>query len=193
MTTQLTRRDAIRATAGAAGLALAGCVSGFGGESESPPENAGEIGVPAPEFTVKTTSRPFPEFNPQVVHVEPGATVEWVVETGRHDVTGYHDDSHPPHRTPETASPWGSDLLTGPGSTYECTFETAGVYDYVDTQQVCVSHEVAGNVGRVVVGWPDPADEPAMAEPQSELPSQVANAIEQFNEQTRPVLDRGPE
>jgi plastocyanin len=191
MTPQLTRRGALRATAGAVGVALAGCV---GGSSEDePPENAGELGVPAEQFTVKTTSRPFPEFDPQVVHVSPGATVEWVVETGRHAVTGYHEDEHPPHRSAASAQPWGSDLLTGPGSSYECTFDTEGVYDYVDTQQVCVSHEIAGNVGRVVVGWPDPADEPALREPQSELPDRVANAFAQFNEQTRPVLQRGPE
>ncbi|SDJ68599.1 Plastocyanin [Halovenus aranensis] len=195
MTPQLSRRDALRVTGGVAAAALAGCVGGFaGGESDDePPENAGELGVPAETFTVKVTSRPFPEFKPQVVHVSPGTRVEWVVETGRHNVTGYHEDNHPPHRTTPQAAAWGSDLMTGPGSSYTHTFETEGVYDYVDTQQVCVSHEIAGNVGRVVVGWPEPADEPALAEPQPDLPSQVANALAQFNEQTRPVLEDGPE
>lgn len=197
MTPPLTRRDAIRAGTAAAGIALAGCLGGLtsddGSEEPDEPENAGELGVPAKEFKVMTNSRPFPEFEPQVAHVSVGATVEWVVETGRHDVTAYHEQSHPPHRTTEGVEPWGSDLLTGPGSTYECTFETEGIYDYVDTQQVCVSHEVAGNVGRIVVGWPDPDGEPAMAEPQEELPTRVAKAIEQFNERTRPVLEDGPE
>jgi len=191
MTPQLTRRDALKAAGGVAVAAVAGCVGGSG--DNEPPENAGELGVPAEEFTVTTTSRPFPEFDPQVVHVTPGTTVEWVVETGRHNVTGYHEDTHPPHRTAPEATAWGSELLTGPGSSYEHTFETEGIYDYVDTQQVCVSHEIAGNVGRVVVGWPDPTEEPALADPQSELPSRVANALAQFNEQTRPVLEDGPE
>jgi plastocyanin len=200
MTNSLTRRDAIRVGAGVAGVALAGCLDGLAGESDGtaatetpPPENAGELGTPAEQFTVKITSRPFPEFKPQVVHVAPGTTVEWLVETGRHDVTGYHRDEHPPHRTAGGAGPWGSDLLTGPGSTYECTFEGPGVYDYVDTQQVCVSHEIAGNVGRVVVGWPALETEPAMTAPSEELPDQVRNALTMFNEKTRPVLQSGPE
>ena len=111
-------------------------------------------------------------------------------------MTGYHEDNHPPHRTPEGVDAWGSDYLTGPGSSYERTFETEGVYDYVDRQEVCVSHEVAGNVGRVIVGWPDPGGEPAM-EPLSEdeaarIPRQVKNAFEVFDEETRPVLESGP-
>jgi plastocyanin len=198
MTPQLSRRDALRATAGAAAATLAGCLSLSDAltEEDTPepePENAGELGVPTREATVEVTSRPFPKFKPQVIHVEPGATVEWVVETGRHDVTAYHRDIHPPHRTTAEVEPWGSDLLTGPGSTHEYTFETEGVYDYVDTQQVCVSHEVAGNVGRVVVGWPDSEGEPAMADPQEELPDRVGRAFAQFNERTRPVLDAGPD
>ena len=195
MTPPLTRRDAIRAGTGAAAIALSGCLGGLASDEESEPtvpENAGELGVPAREFTVTTTSRPFPEFRPQIAHVDIGATVEWVVETGRHSVSAYHRETHEPHRTSDGVGPWGSDLLTGPGSTYEHTFETEGVYDYVDTQQVCVSHEVAGNVGRVIVGWPDPDDEPAMAAPQEELPGRVGNAIEMFNERTRPVLRDGP-
>jgi plastocyanin len=186
----LSRRDTLRATAGAVGVALAGCL---GAAEETEPENAGELGVPTSAAEVTVTSQPFPKFEPQVIHVGVGAPVEWVVETGRHDVAAYHRDSHPPHRTSAGQAPWGSDLLTGPGSTYEYTFEIEGVYDYVDTQQVCVSHEVAGNVGRVVVGWPDPADEPALADPQDELPTRVAKAIDQFNEQTRPILEAGPE
>lgn len=199
MTKNLTRRDTLRLSAGAASVALAGCL-GLTGESDEktatetpPPEDAGKLGTPAGQFTVKITSRPFPKFKPQIVHVAPGTTVEWLVQTGRHDVTSYHREEHPPHRTAEGAGPWGSDLLTGPGSAYKCTFEQAGVYDYVDTQQVCVSHEIAGNVGRVVVGWPDLENEPGMTEPSEELPDQVRNALAMFNEQTRPVLESGPE
>jgi plastocyanin len=194
MTHQLSRRDTLRASAGIACASLAGCLNGtpfVDGESGEP-ENAGELGVPTDRFEVTATSRPFPEFDPQVVHLAPGGTIEWVVETGRHDVTAYHREGHPPHRTPDGAGPWGSEMLTGPGSTYRHTFDREGVYDYVDTQQVCVSHEIAGNVGRVVVGWPDPGAEPAMAPPPSDLPQRVRKALEMLNEQTRPVLEAGP-
>ena len=203
MTQKLSRRDALAVTAGTAVATLAGCLGEAADDSRGePPENAGELGTPAAELTVTITSEPWPEFTPQIVHVEPGATVEWLVETGRHDVTAYHEDTRSfmhqaPHRTPDGVGPWRSDVLDGPGASYERTFDVEGVYDYVDKQQVCVSHEVAGNVGRVVVGWPDPDDEPAMQpltdEERSELPSQVKNAFEMFEEETRPVLEAGPE
>jgi plastocyanin len=198
MTQQLSRRAAIATTAGTAVAALAGCLGGATDDGEtSQPEDAGELGTPAKAFTVTISSEPWPEFDPQIIHVEVGGTVEWLVETGRHDVTGYHEDNHPPHRTPTGVEAWGGEYLTGPGSNYERTFETEGVYDYVDRQQVCISHEVAGNVGRVVVGWPDPAEEPAMEplteEEATEAPTQVKNAFEMFDEETRPVLEAGPE
>ncbi len=195
--TSTSRRSVLRSSACAAGLALAGCLERVTDRSsdgdDEVPENAGEPGTPAERVTVTASSNPYPEFNPQVVHVVVGGTVEWLVETGRHDITAYHEDGHEPHRSPNGVEDWGSPRLTGVGAEYEKTFDQEGVYDYVDTQQVCTSHEVAGNIGRVVVGWPDPDDEPAMATPQSEMPSQAARAIEMFNEQTRPVLEAGPD
>lgn len=192
--TPLTRRSVLGSTAGAIGLGLAGCLgAGFDRTSDDEePENAGEIGTPAERVLVTANSRPYPEFDPQVVHVVPGGTVEWVVETGRHDVTAYHEAGHPPHRTADGVGPWGSDRMSGAGASYEHSFDEEGVYDYVDTQQVCTSHEVAGNIGRVVVGWPDPDAEPAMTDPQPELPTQAARAIDLFNDHTRPVLRDGP-
>ncbi|MFQ3284361.1 MAG: plastocyanin [Natronomonas sp.] len=208
MTQPPTRRRTLTVAAGTAAAALSGCL-GVGGGSEdeprdaaddatpvAPPEDAGELGTPAESPTITITSNPWPEFTPQILHVSPGATIEWLVETGRHDVTGYHEDNHPPHRTPEGVDAWESEYLTGPGSTYERTFDVEGVYDYVDRQTVCISHEVAGNVGRVVVGWPDPATEPAMQpltdEEAADAPSQVRNAFEMFDDETRPVLEAGP-
>lgn len=191
------------ATAGTAAAALSGClgVRSRDGDPEEmpstdPADSTGELGSPTDEITVLIRSEPWPEFDPQIVHVEPGTTVDWLVETGRHDVTGYHEDNHPPHRTPDGVDSWESDYLTGPGSSYGRTFDIEGVYDYVDRQEVCVSHEVAGNVGRVIVGWPDPDGEPAMepiSEEQTEqIPTQVLNAFELFDEETRPVLEAGP-
>ncbi|WP_049925038.1 cupredoxin domain-containing protein [Halopiger goleimassiliensis] len=193
--THVSRRTVLQASASAVGLALAGCLEDAERrleEWQTDGDGTGELGSPTHRITVTANSQPHPEFEPQVVHVVEGGTVEWLVETGRHDVTGYHEDGHGPHRTPDGVDPWGSERLSGVGSSYERTFDQAGVYDYVDTQQVCTSHEVAGNVGRVVVGWPDPDDEPAMADPQPELPTQVVRAIDLFNEETRPVLEDGP-
>ncbi|EMA31178.1 halocyanin-like protein (copper-containing protein) 2 [Halobiforma lacisalsi AJ5] len=192
--TLTSRRHVLRSSALAI-AAFGGCLETAADrfdDDEQAPEDAGELGAPAERVTVTINSQPHPEFDPQIVHVVPGGTVEWLVETGRHDVTAYHEDEHGPHRTSDGVEAWESDRLTGVGSSYERTFDQAGVYDYVDTQQVCTSHEIAGNIGRVVVGWPDPDDEPAMADPQPELPSQAARAIELFNEETRPVLEAGP-
>ncbi|APW99056.1 halocyanin [Halobiforma lacisalsi AJ5] len=194
--TLTSRRHVLRSSALAI-AAFGGCLETAADrfdDDEQAPEDAGELGAPAERVTVTINSQPHPEFDPQIVHVVPGGTVEWLVETGRHDVTAYHEDGHGPHRTPNGVETWGSRRLTGVGSSYERTFDQEGVYDYVDTQQVCTSHEIAGNIGRVVVGWPDPDPdaEPAMADPQPGLPSQAARAIELFNEKTRPVLEAGP-
>ena len=183
----------------AAVASSSGCL-GINGRSESaasePP--AAELGEPADGTAVAIRSEPAPEFDPQISHVSPGATIEWFVETGSHDVTGYHEDvrsfmHQPPDRTPEGVGPWRSPRLDGPGASYERTFDVEGVYDYVDKQEVCVSHEVAGNVGRVVVGWPDPDTQPAMDPPPEALPVRVVRALEMFNERTRPVLEAGPD
>lgn len=190
MTKTVSRRTLLATTAAATATAVAGCLSSDDGGA--PPENAGEPGTPASSIEVAAISRPYPRFEPQIVHLEEGGTVEWVVEDGRHDVTAYHRDQHPPHRTPDGVEPWGSERMSTPGASYEHTFERSGVYDYVDTQQVCVAHEIAGNVGRVVVGWPDPATQPAMEPHDEELPSRVRNAFEMFDEKTRPVLEAGP-
>lgn len=185
----LSRRDALALLASGATATLAGCGSVLG---QSGANGTGEPGSPAEHVTVSATSHPYPEFEPQVVHVAAGGTVEWVVETGRHDVTGYHEGTHPPHRAPPDAEPWGSERMSVAGASFEQTFEGPGVYDYVDTQQVCVAHEVAGNVGRVIVGWPDPDGEPAIGEPDRDVPRRVRNAFEAFDEETVPVLETGP-
>lgn len=192
MTPDITRRHALATGATSVAAALAGCLGAGALAEDEPPEDAGEPGTPAERVEVTATSDPYPKFEPQIVHVREGGTVEWVVEIGRHDVTGYHRDEHPPHHAPEDAAPWGSERMSTAGASFERTFDEPGVYDYVDTQQVCVAHEIAGNVGRVIVGWPDPDEEPAVEPPDEDLPRRVYNAFELFNEETRPVLEDGP-
>lgn len=97
-------------------------------------------------------------FDPAGVHIAPGDTVRWIQIDGFHSVTAYHpsNDNHE-LRIPASAKPWDSDILLGtypePGATFEHVFTVPGVYDYF-----CKPHEMAGMVGRIVVG--DPGDGP---------------------------------
>lgn len=182
-----------RFLAGSAGLVAAGTLGGCLGSGPGSSEDDG--GLPDRVEVVMTTT-PTPMFDPRLAHVAVGGTVVWKLESGSHDTVAYHPDTYGPQRIPDGAEPWASPKLTGVGETFEHTFDRAGVYDYVDTEAVCISHEVAGNVGRVVVGWPDPDDEPAMQplseEEKADVPSRVQSAFEMFDEETRPVLEAGP-
>ena len=93
-------------------------------------------------------------FDPVGIHIAPGDTVRWVQISGFHSITAYHpgNDTHE-LRIPEAAEPWDSDILLADspkrGATFEHVFTVQGVYDYF-----CKPHEMAGMVGRVVVGEP---------------------------------------
>jgi plastocyanin len=93
-------------------------------------------------------------FDPVGVHVAPGDTVRWVQISGFHSITAYHpgNDNHE-LRIPVSAKPWDSDVLLAAhpqrGATFEHVFVVPGVYDYF-----CKPHEMAGMVGRIVVGDP---------------------------------------
>jgi len=98
-------------------------------------------------------------FDPAGVHIAAGDTVRWVQINGFHSITAYHpsNDNHE-LRIPVSAQPWDSDILLAhfpkQGATFEHIFTVPGVYDYF-----CKPHEMAGMVGRIVVG--DPGDGPA--------------------------------
>jgi len=98
-------------------------------------------------------------FDPIGVHIAPGDTVRWVQINGFHSVTAYHpsNDNHE-LRIPVSAQPWDSGILLADypkrGATFEHVFTVPGVYDYF-----CKPHEMAGMVGRIVVG--EPGDGPA--------------------------------
>ncbi|MBV0901373.1 cupredoxin domain-containing protein [Haloarcula salina] len=162
--------------------AVAGCQSRLG--------SSGSDGLPD-TADVTMTSMPTPAFEPGLVHVGVGGRVVWTHESGDHDTAAYHPDTYGPLRIPESAAPWDSPTLTHVGETFAHTFTEPGVYDYVDTQAVCVAHEQIGNVGRVVVGWPeaDPSSQPGLAPPQSNLPSIARDRIDELNEQTYSLLE----
>lgn len=172
-------------------LALAGCSLADSAES-------GGSGLPD-TVEVVMTSTPRIAFEPRIAHVAVGGTVVWRLESGSHDATAYHPETKGPRRgqesplrIPPDATPWASPTLSAVGETYEWTFELPGIYDYVDTEAVCTSHAMVGNVGRVVVGWPDPAGQPALEPPQESLPALVRDKIRELNPQTRDLLAERP-
>ena len=89
-------------------------------------------------------------FDPIGILIEPGQTVRWVNEANVHTSTAYHpDNDRHALRIPRAAEPWDSDYLVEPGDQFEVTLTVPGVYDYF-----CAPHEMAGMVGRIIVGQP---------------------------------------
>jgi plastocyanin len=91
-------------------------------------------------------------FAPQGLAVVPGTTLRFVNRDpgNSHTSTAYHPDLYGrSRRIPEGAMPWDSGFLM-PEETFEVTLDRPGVHDYY-----CLPHEMAGMVGRVVVGQPD--------------------------------------
>jgi plastocyanin len=91
-------------------------------------------------------------FDPVGLLIEPGRTVRWISAdpANSHTSTAYHP-SNGDHslRIPEAARPWNSDYLL-PKEHFDVTLTVEGVYDFF-----CMPHEMAGMVGRIVVGRPD--------------------------------------
>lgn len=81
-------------------------------------------------------------FDPIGLHVPPGTTVIW----RNQDAGNVHTATAYANRIPKGVHPWDSDYLL-PNETYGVLLTEAGVYDYF-----CRPHEVAGMVGRIVVG-----------------------------------------
>jgi plastocyanin len=88
-------------------------------------------------------------FDPVGVLVQPGQTVSWICDVNVHTVTAYspNNDNHS-LRIPTEAQSWASDFLL-PGQRFEVKLTAEGVYDYY-----CAPHEMAGMVGRLIVGHP---------------------------------------
>ena len=115
--------------------------------------------------------------------VEPGTTVIWQVVQGTHSTTAYAEANDKPHRIPTEAPGWDSGVGSEPGATFGRTFNVPGVYDYY-----CSPHEGLGMVGRLVVGVPDLASQPALAEPQDSLPAPAREALAGMNAITRAMF-----
>ena len=125
-------------TAAAAGTAGTGAAQEGGngsGENRSGGGNAsGGDGGGGATTTVQVGPDGQLVFEPEEVQVEPGDTVEWVWESGGHNVV------------PESGE-WGHESLENAGFTYSHTFGEAASFEYV-----CEPHASAGMVGSVIVG-----------------------------------------
>ncbi len=105
-------------------------------------------------------------FDPIGVLVQPGQTIRWTNRDpgNAHTATAYHPKNFEhPRRIPEGAEPWNSDYLL-PNESFSVTLTVEGVYDYF-----CVPHEMAGMVGRIIVGRPDGAGVPRLGDPGAKL------------------------
>ena len=154
-------------------------------EDEQAHEEGGHgSGGPADHVVVEMlTNDTGHHFHPHVAWVKPGGTVEFHNASGTHTATAYHPDNGKPLRMPEGAEPFDSGLLTEAGETFEHTFELEGVYDIY-----CAPHETLGMIGTVLVGEPDPHDQPGLAEPQSEFRDRAATKIADLNHQVNETL-----
>jgi plastocyanin len=86
-------------------------------------------------------------FDPIGLLIAPGQTVRWICDANVHTTTAYHPkNGHHSLRIPEGAEPWNSEFLM-PGQHWEVRLTVEGVYDYF-----CAPHEIAGMVGRIIVG-----------------------------------------
>lgn len=147
-------------------------------------ESAHELGHPKAHVRVEMVSEDGHHFRPHVVHVQRGGTVEWVRESSAHDTRAYHPESHgDQQRIPDDTEPWASELLSEEGDTFEHTFESEGVYDYL-----CRPHEEMGMIGSVLVGWPDPDTQPGLEPPSEGFSEVVSDALDRYNEQVWDAL-----
>lgn len=89
-------------------------------------------------------------FDPIGIFIEPGQTIRWILDSSVHTTTAYHpNNSKHSLRIPKAAVPWDSGYLVNPGEHFDITLTVEGVYDYY-----CLPHEMAGMVGRIIVGHP---------------------------------------
>lgn len=168
----LSRRKFAATFSGAVLAGLAGCSGGNGGDGGDGGEataTATETPEPTATATETPTSTPTQEadatitvgpggslqFEPANTAISQGDTVEFVFDSGGHNVSG-HPDAHPDVELPDGAEPWASYDVSGDdvnhvslneaGTTYYHTFETTGQYTYV-----CVPHASSGMIGQLTV------------------------------------------
>lgn len=170
-----------RGLLGYGGMAIASGLAGCLGD-----DDGNELGRPEAHVEVRMEEEgDGGRFEPPIVHLVRGGTIEWIVDRGIHDVTAYHPRTNGnQRRIPPDAEPWESDRLNVEGETFDRVLDVEGVYDYA-----CTAHEEGGMVGTVVVGWPHPDEEPALEAPSASYPPAAADALEEGNERVRSMLE----
>lgn len=132
-----TSRRSLLRTIGAS-VATTAVVGGTAAAQESDTETAsGETH----EVSMVTSDDGDYYFDPIGLHVQPGDTIRWTIESGSHNVVSYDD------RIPEGADTFETEIISE--GSHELTFSTEGTYDYY-----CMPHQSLGMVGRFVVGEP---------------------------------------
>lgn len=113
-------------------------------------------------------------FVPRGLAVDPGTVLRFVNRDkgNSHTATAYHPEIFGRmRRIPAKAAHWNSDFLL-PGDGFEVTLTVPGVYDYY-----CIPHEMAGMVGRIVVGTPDDPAWEGAAGPSDDVSLAVLDAF----------------
>lgn len=191
-----TRRSFLTASSTALVVGSAGCIKTVADRSDAESQDNGaadehthnhdeEITGPVSHADVAMlTDEDGHHFEPHVVWVETGGAVTWTNESGSHTTTAYHPEFDQPLRIPDTADPWDSSMISEDGATFEWEFAVDGVYDYY-----CIPHDYRAMVGTVIVGDPDPHEQPGLTEPQAELPEEARELFERLNEQVYETLE----
>lgn len=117
-------------------------------------------------------------FAPVGLAVAPGTRLRWINRDAgnSHTSTAYHPDNGRALRIPPAATAWDSGLLL-PDQAFETVLAAPGVYDYF-----CQPHEMAGMVGRIVVGTPDDEGWQGAAPPTDDLPEAAVPAFPAVDE-----------
>lgn len=173
---RVSRRTVLASGGAVLAFGVAGCLGNDEDESG--------LGNPEPYVEVRATSEGGDRFDPAIVHLVRGGTVEWIADEDGHDVVAYHPDTHGSRsRMPAGTEPWASGPLQE-GESFDHEFETEGVYDYA-----CTRHEDSGMTGTVVVAWPEPEGQSALEPPEGEYPDAAADSIDRRRRRVREFLE----
>lgn len=177
---QSSRRRLVTAIGTLSAVGLAGCIDDELGKDDP------LIGDPEAHVEVELTDENGePRLDPPIAHLVDGGTVEWIAESGTHELVAYHPETHrDQHRIPEDSDPWEREIV--PSTPFDRVFDGEGVYDYA-----CRTHEDRGMVGTVLVGLPAPEEQPGLTHPSETYPDAASEALEEYNERVRDVLVEG--